>query len=85
MRSVLSLCLRDSVAKIVLTAAVLALMPYHVIVSRQVLLDGAETFFATLALYLLASYGSEPRRVALVVYRLFLAPPLNTARQRGLR
>jgi len=45
------------------SAAILAVMPYHVIVSRQVLLDGAETFFATLTLYLLATYASKPRRV----------------------
>jgi hypothetical protein len=31
-------------------------MPYHVIVSRQALLDGPEVFFTTLALYVLAKY-----------------------------
>ncbi|MEJ2359527.1 MAG: glycosyltransferase family 39 protein, partial [Deinococcales bacterium] len=31
-------------------ALILALMPYHVVVSRQVLLDGPMTLFATLAL-----------------------------------
>jgi hypothetical protein len=30
-----------------LAAAILALMPYHVLVSRQMLLDGPMTFFAT--------------------------------------
>jgi hypothetical protein len=35
-------------------ALLLALMPYHVVVSRQVLLDGPMTFFATLTLYLIA-------------------------------
>ncbi|HYM63838.1 MAG TPA: glycosyltransferase family 39 protein [Gaiellaceae bacterium] len=38
-------------------AAFLALMPYHVLVTRQVLLDGPMVFFATLALYLLARYA----------------------------
>jgi hypothetical protein len=37
-------------------AGLLALMPYHVIVSRQALLDGPEVFFTTLALYALAKY-----------------------------
>lgn len=32
-------------------ALFLAVMPYHVVVSRQVLLDGPETFFAVVALY----------------------------------
>ncbi|MCU1429838.1 MAG: hypothetical protein JWL83_3838 [Actinomycetia bacterium] len=39
------------------TAAVLAIMPYHVITTRQALLDGTETLFATLALYALARYS----------------------------
>ena len=38
----------------VVAALLLALMPYHVLVSRQVLLDGPMTFFATVTLYLLA-------------------------------
>jgi dolichyl-phosphate-mannose-protein mannosyltransferase len=38
----------------VIAALLLALMPYHVVVSRQVLLDGPMTFFATLTLYLVA-------------------------------
>jgi Dolichyl-phosphate-mannose-protein mannosyltransferase len=38
----------------VIAALLLALMPYHVIVSRQVLLDGPMTFFATLTLFLIA-------------------------------
>lgn len=37
----------------------MALMPYHVIVSRQVLLDGPMTFFATLTLYMLARFGDS--------------------------
>ena len=32
-------------------------MPYHVVVTRQVLLDGPQTFFSTLTLYLLARYA----------------------------
>ena len=39
-----------------LAAALLAICPYHVIVTRQALLDGALTFFATLTLYLLARF-----------------------------
>jgi 4-amino-4-deoxy-L-arabinose transferase-like glycosyltransferase len=38
----------------VIAALLLALMPYAVVVSRQVLLDGPMAFFATLTLYLLA-------------------------------
>lgn len=38
-------------------ALILALMPYHVVVSRQVLLDGPMVFFATLTLYLLARFA----------------------------
>jgi hypothetical protein len=37
----------------VIAAVLLALMPYEVVVSRQVLLDGPMAFFATLTLYLL--------------------------------
>jgi hypothetical protein len=39
-----------------LAAALLAICPYHVVVTRQALLDGALTFFATLTLYLLARF-----------------------------
>jgi 4-amino-4-deoxy-L-arabinose transferase-like glycosyltransferase len=46
-----------------LAAAFMALMPYHVLVSRQVLLDGPMTFFATLALLLLAKFGRSGRGV----------------------
>jgi 4-amino-4-deoxy-L-arabinose transferase-like glycosyltransferase len=38
-------------------ALFMALMPYHVIVSRQVLLDGPMVFFATLTLSMLARFG----------------------------
>ena len=38
----------------VIAALLLALMPYEIVVSRQVLLDGPMAFFATVTLYLLA-------------------------------
>jgi hypothetical protein len=41
-----------------LAAALLAVCPYHVIVTRQALLDGASTFFATLTLLLLAKFAT---------------------------
>ena len=40
-----------------LAATALALMPYHVVVSRQFLLDGPMVFFATLTLYMLTRFG----------------------------
>ncbi|HEU5356640.1 MAG TPA: glycosyltransferase family 39 protein [Actinocrinis sp.] len=44
-------------------AAILAVMPYHVMVSRQVLLDGPMTTFAILGLYCVARAAeSDPRR-----------------------
>ena len=46
-----------------LAALFLALMPYHVIISRQVLLDGPMTFFATLTLYMLARFGKTQQAV----------------------
>lgn len=45
----------------VIAAAVLAVMPYHVIVSRQVLLDGPMVFFATLTLLCLARFARTQR------------------------
>jgi hypothetical protein len=39
-----------------LAAALVAVMPYHVVVTRQVLLDGPMVLFATLALYCVARY-----------------------------
>lgn len=39
-------------------AALLAVCPYHVVVTRQALLDGALTFFATLTLLLLAKFAA---------------------------
>jgi Dolichyl-phosphate-mannose-protein mannosyltransferase len=44
-----------------LAALLLALMPYHVVVSRQVLLDGPMTLFATLTLVLLARFAISRR------------------------
>jgi len=40
-----------------IAALLLAVMPYHVVVSRQVLLDGPMTFFATTTLFLIARYA----------------------------
>ena len=42
-------------------ALVLALMPYHVLVTRQVLLDGPMTLFATLVLYVVVRFGLSRR------------------------
>jgi hypothetical protein len=39
--------------------AFLALMPYHIVVSRQALLDGPEVFFATVALFTLAKFRTS--------------------------
>ena len=44
-----------------LSAVFLALMPYHVIVSRQVLLDGPMVLCATVALYMLARFGKTQK------------------------
>ena len=44
-----------------LAALFLALMPYHVTISRQFLLDGPMMFFSTLTLYLLARFGKTSR------------------------
>jgi 4-amino-4-deoxy-L-arabinose transferase-like glycosyltransferase len=41
-----------------IAALILAVMPYHVIVTRQVLLDGPLTFFATLCLFFMAKFGA---------------------------
>jgi hypothetical protein len=46
-----------------IAALFMALMPYHVIVTRQVLLDGPMVFFATLALYLVAMYATTSQPV----------------------
>lgn len=44
-----------------IASAFLAMMPYHVIVTRQALLDGPMVFFATLTLYLLAKFADTQR------------------------
>ncbi len=44
-----------------IAAVFMSLMPYHVLVSRQILLDGPMTLFATLTLYLIARYASDRR------------------------
>ena len=41
----------------IIAAIILALMPYHVVVTRQVLLDGPMTMFATLSALFLARFG----------------------------
>ncbi|MCL4561054.1 MAG: glycosyltransferase family 39 protein [Chloroflexi bacterium] len=46
-----------------LAALFIAFMPYHVVVSRQVLLDGPMAFFATLTLFMLAKYAVTERRI----------------------
>jgi 4-amino-4-deoxy-L-arabinose transferase-like glycosyltransferase len=45
-----------------LAAALVALMPYHVVVSRQLLLDAPMAFFATFALYCVARYCTGQRQ-----------------------
>ena len=44
-----------------IAAAVLAVMPYHVIVSRQVLLDGPQAFFTIVTLCLLVRFARSGR------------------------
>ncbi|HQY89967.1 MAG: glycosyltransferase family 39 protein [Caldilinea sp.] len=46
-----------------IAALLLAVMPYHVIPTRQVLLDGPMTLYATLTLYLLARFADTERPV----------------------
>lgn len=43
-----------------IAALLLAVMPYHVVVSRQVLLDGPMTLFTTAALYCVVRYTAAP-------------------------
>ncbi len=47
-------------------ALFMALMPYHVVVTRQVLLDGPMVFFTTLTLYMLARFGKTERSIDLI-------------------
>jgi 4-amino-4-deoxy-L-arabinose transferase-like glycosyltransferase len=46
-----------------IAAIVLAVMPYHVVASRQVLLDGPMVLWATVSLYALACFGATGRAV----------------------
>jgi 4-amino-4-deoxy-L-arabinose transferase-like glycosyltransferase len=46
-----------------IAAALLAVMPYLIVVNRQMLLDGPMVFFATVALYLTARFGLTRRPV----------------------
>jgi hypothetical protein len=46
-----------------IAALLMALMPYHVVVTRQVLLDGPMTFFATLTMLLLTRFVLSGRAV----------------------
>jgi hypothetical protein len=46
----------------IVAALIIALMPYDVLVSRQVLLDGPATLFATASLYLVARYATTLQR-----------------------
>ncbi len=46
----------------VVAAALLAVMPYHVVISRQIMLDGPMTFFSTAAVLCLALAASGPKR-----------------------
>lgn len=47
----------------VLAALMMSVMPYHVVVTRQVLLDGPMVFFTTLSLYLITRFAQteQPR------------------------
>ncbi len=47
-------------------ALFMALMPYHVVVSRQVLLDGPMTFFCTLTLYFVVRFVETERPLWLI-------------------
>ncbi|MDX6644776.1 MAG: hypothetical protein QOK40_503 [Miltoncostaeaceae bacterium] len=46
----------------VIAALIFAFMPYHVVVTRQVLLDGPLTLFATLTLYCIARFADSGRK-----------------------
>ncbi len=49
-----------------LAALFMALMPYHIVVSRQVLLDGPLVFCTTLTLYMLVRFSKTERRMDLL-------------------
>lgn len=54
-------------------AGLVSLMPYHVVVTRQVLLDGPMTFFATLSLYFVAKFVLRRQLVWLLAASCTLA------------
>jgi hypothetical protein len=56
----------------VIAGAFLLVMPYHVVVSRQVLLDVPMTFFATASLYCLARFAGSSRPLWLYSGSAFL-------------
>jgi 4-amino-4-deoxy-L-arabinose transferase-like glycosyltransferase len=58
-----------------LSAALIAVMPYHVVVTRQILLDGTLTLFATTSLYFMAKFGQT--RQVLWLYASFGAMGLT--------
>jgi len=65
----------------------MATMPYHIIVSRQFLLDGPLTLLTTLALYCLARFGTSNRHAwlyaAAAVLSCFLSCDLCARRRDG--
>jgi 4-amino-4-deoxy-L-arabinose transferase-like glycosyltransferase len=50
----------------VIAALIVAVMPYHVVASRQAMLDGPMAFFATFTLYMLARFSRTGRRIDLI-------------------
>lgn len=58
-----------------LSAAIVAVMPYHVLVTRQVLLDGTLALFATTSLFFMAKFGQT--RQVLWLYASFGAMGLT--------
>ncbi len=61
-----------------IAALIVSLMPIHVIVSRQFLLDGPMTTMATLTLYLLAQYAATGRPVWLYATSLGMGLTFHT-------
>jgi len=55
-----------------LAGALVAVMPYHVIVSRQVLLDGPQSFLVGLSIWALARYVRQRADIWLYLSALFL-------------
>ncbi|WP_392544390.1 ArnT family glycosyltransferase [Oryzobacter telluris] len=61
-----------------LAAALVAVMPYHVVVSRQVLLDGPQAFLVAMSVWALARYVNRRRDRWLLVSALFLGMSVLT-------